>query len=318
VTTTGGRGRRRGRWAALIALVALTALGVVAWHTGAAGWAAGRLLPRLLLPLRLSSGFLIETCGYERPFPELPAGAVLTVRPELVDAAARSGSRWARRLIPPHTFRDGMHLSGSWTPPDDGLQPPRPVRLALHLDAAAPRPRLEGSLPEREFNRLASHFLADDLEDKEEYLFGDYTLAYKPWFKEVEVLSDPCAAPASEVQSRRLAIRTAGRVKLRMEDGPLKITAEGRVSRLAGTCTLSATNLPDGLRMAYRFDVQHLDMTIGNMPTWIEKQVAKKLRESMQRSLNREKKRARFAMRRWPHWLPLDLEVRLLLEPEAP
>jgi len=98
-----------------------------------------------------------------------------------------------------------------------------------------------------------------------------------------------------------------------VQDGWFRKTLRARVRALQLTWVLLPIVHQDGIGFDYRVRIETLDLSVDQMAPWLEKRLARSLRTSLERSLNRRKKRAKFARARLPRWLPIaaDLDVRI-------
>ena len=296
--------------------VAVTCLGIFAllWFSGALGSLLVRGVGRFLLPVRLGDEGVLTAVGFEVE-PELPGqGVAVVISSDRLRRVLREASVFSV-LVPPGVVRDGFICRGAWFPEDrkEGNDLSIPVVFMVD-DGIGDRPLLYGRYPAREFNNLGRDELAHKLTREKDWVLGHYDLTYRPTFYTLSVRSidDP---PEQPVRNRRLAVSCTGKVRFIFEDNLADARATARVRKLDGTLDFRAFRDHEGVGFIYSADIDVLDANVHNMAPWADEKISKELRRSWERSLNRRRRRKRFARKRIPAWVPLDTRIDLELLP---
>jgi hypothetical protein len=210
-------------------------------------------------------------------------------------------------------------LSGVWNPTD--LELPGGIGLPLGMvvdDGAEPHPRLTGRYRVDDLNTLLREEFGEELSSEEEWFLGHYDLSYRLTFHNFHLRSATNAWPDPVVRHELLFDGT-GEVRIKFEENLLDISVSGRVKELSGRIILEPIRDDDGVGLLYAVDVTDLDVSIDNLAPWGESRISSVLRRSLDKSLNRKRKRERAARKRFPDWVPLDtaVDIRLVSEPEG-
>jgi hypothetical protein len=286
-----------------------------AWLTGLVGAALIAAL-NLRAPLALSDEVFLRQFAYRETTGTPTRGLRVVMNPDRLrrDLCATD---WRYRLIPPGIFNQKRVLSGGWSPRTYTNALNGPIPFEVVFDNAAPwRPQASMQLPAAEFNRVLSQRMGDRLSSREDYVFGHYDLMQDPEFDALTISSEtvPSAVP---IQRRQLHVSATGSLRVRVEDGPLAIQSTANVKELAGTIDIDVLRDEAGLGFRHRVTIKVLRLSMDNVPPWLERVIAERLRDSMERSLNRKKKRERVSKRRYPTWIPLDIALTIRLSPDA-
>jgi hypothetical protein len=100
-----------------------------------------------------------------------------------------------------------------------------------------------------------------------------------------------------------------GRLRYRFEDGWFRARLTARVQELSITFILIPIAHSDGIGFDYQARIDKVDLQVDNMAPWLERRLAESVQNSLERSLNKKRKRERMAKNRWPLWMPMALSV---------
>ena len=305
---SGSSAKRLGCLATILLLGAL----VACWGTGLVGRLVARVILPSLLPVEVGDGLYVQAFDQGGAIPRPAKGVVLSIRCDRLHDMLRQASGWAR-LLPPGLFIDRTVLRGRWQPTDPAL--PGDGRLPFLLvvdDRIEYRPRLAGRFPAADLNALFRSEWDDKLTRERDWFLGSYQLGYKIYFDTFRLTSakkDIHVAPGSI----RYIYEATGDVRIIFEDNLVDATTKARVRTLAGWLDLHVARHPDGFGFAHEFKVNKLVGDIDNLAPWGDEKVSDRLRRSLERSMNRPKKREKLHRVRLPHWIPLDAEVDIQL-----
>jgi len=312
-----GAGRQQGKSSPRLARPVLVLLFAMAlfgtfWQYGLIGGGLRRyVLPRVLPPLLERHDIVFRYMG--------AGGAASTVSRRglqvsmskacLLNVLSRSPlPAW---LLPPGLVVDGMEVRADWLPPDVG----QPLRLpcVLRFDkAAGAMPRVRLRFPASELNALLSDVFADDWSEREAYFLGHYNLDQRMRFHSLHVASVDMPRQAAS-EALRFRATASGRLRYWFKDSFVTARLAVDVQKLVILFTFVPVVHDDGTGFDYRARVEALDIRLRNMAPWLERRVAKALARSMERSQNKPRKKARMARHRLPAWLPLDIQVDIML-----
>lgn len=295
----------------LTALVLWLGLLALAWRSGLVGGLATRVLAPLLLPRPVHESVRLLSLDREAAPTPPKRGLLLAVSPERLEnllAAARPWARW----LPPGLFTEGTVLRGEllYAAGDDTARD-LPFAVAI-TRAAGPRPRLTGRYPAPDFTHLVDELYGEDLQSREEYALGHYDLEYRIRFDSFSLQSVE-SGTALPVTRRRLRFDAGGSVRVVLKENLFRVRTTGRIRKFTGTVDVDVAYEPGGIRLNYDVDIRDFDVDFHRVNPYLDEPVADALRRSLERSLNRKKKKRRFARRRFPVWLPLDLVVDIQL-----
>ena len=296
--------RRRRRLLTLGICLLLVAL----WVTGVIGrFIVSRVAP-MLLPLDLGSGITVTSVGAASPPADAGGMLQLTARPHRVRQMLRESVPFTR-FLPPGLLGHGLRLNGVWHPSGAGLPVTNSVALSIVLDFRAPaNPHLEGRYPVQDFNKLVRYQYAEKLTRERDWFLGSYDFTWKPEFNTLRIESE--RGPVERNATRRtLAVNGTGRVRLIFDDDAFKLSVRPRVRNLKGAIDVEVIRHGDGLGLAYDARIHELGVDVKNLAPWADNKVEERLRSSLERSLNRQKKKDRMARKRFPAWLPTDTTV---------
>ena len=270
----------------------------------------------MLLPRMVGDSFEITSISTDGAPKVVDAGISLTMSSRRLKRLLREVLSRSS-LLPPGVIRHGTTVEGAWVPIDMAL--PNGGRLPLRVsvdDMAGERPVLLCRYPADAFNELVKSELSDRLTTDEDWVFGSYELSYDLDFDTFRLISkdEDLALP---IQSRRFEFEATGRARVKFRDDFLKIRSTGKVKSLHGWAEFEVVRLEDGVGLQYRADISRLDADFHNVAGYLDDKICDKLASSMRRSLNKEKKRVKFARKRFPEWVPWDLTFDFRLT-EAP
>ncbi|HAS83632.1 MAG TPA: hypothetical protein DCS43_13420 [Verrucomicrobia bacterium] len=300
----------RGRWLLLLAVV-LLAFG---WQYGYIG-ATLRcyVLPRALPLVMERDGIVIHAAESApvaaRPLPD-PGLQVTVSQAYLYDLVERSPlPAW---LVPPGLLVDGCEVHAEWIPPD--LKGAVRIPIVLRLDASAGLlPRVYFRFSAAELNTLLSEQFAEDWSDTESYFLGEYDLNQRIWFRSFR-LTSPAQPRCQASAPIRFTAEATGRLRYGFKDGFVSARITANVRRLVVSFEFTPAEHRNGIGFGYRARVEVLDLSADRMAPWLERRLANSLRGSMERSLNKRRKREKMERHRLPRWLPLDLAVDVYLD----
>lgn len=292
----------------VIGLGILAAILIVGWPLGWVGGLTARVLARFFLPYSPHETVEITECRFKGSSDLPDTGIILTIHPDRLKENIEEAYPAARKL-PPGILKNLTSLRGFWTPEDVDLSGVGKIPVSIVLDRGIGwRPHLSCSFPASDFNKMVATQFAGKLTKRREYFLGHYNMSYEPTFHTLDIHSE-AEIPVEPIQRRRLLVNATGRVRFWFDDDLLKARATGKVKRLTGAFDIGIIRDDEGIGISYHADISELDLSVNNLAPWGEKWLAEDLRNSMDRSINKEKKRRRFAEKRFPAWIPLDLIV---------
>jgi len=247
----------------------------------------------------------IDEVGWDGEESAGTASLVVNITPARLERMVRRAVRMSW-LLPPGFVSNGLVVRGCWAPdwlaePGDGLD----FEIVV-ARCAGPHPKAVLRYPLESLNRLVQDELAADLSSREDWVFGHYDLHYTLEFGTCRVHSGPDDL-REPIEVRRFAFTSNGRVRLRFVDDVLKVRATGRVRELSGVLLARVVRDEHGVGFLYSFDLEKMRVNVHNLAPWGDDKVSEILKHSLSKSLNRKRKRARFARKRFPEWIPLDL-----------
>jgi hypothetical protein len=291
----------------LVLLLGATSL-IACWQYGFVG--AGirhALLPRLLPMLAEPEGIAIRTIRTGvQPSPLNGRGLQVVMSPEYVRDLLRRSPVHAW-LLPPGLLVDGLAVVADWI----HKEPERPLSIPIQWcfdKSSRMLPRVHLQFPATELNQILSKEFAEDWSERGEYVLGHYDLDQRLWFHSLrlESVGMPRGQTSDALQFRA---RATGRLRYWFRDGVLKARLTADVKQLVVLFTFVPVMHDDGVGFDYSARVEALDISVDNMAPWLEARVADAIAESMERSQNKPRKKAKMARHRLPSWLPLDVSL---------
>ncbi len=279
---------------------------LVVWHGGFVGdWALQHGVPRFL-PLELDDGFVVTHVSIEDS-PLVPEkGLCVSIAPRKLRRLLRNISPLAM-LLPPGLIREDVVLHGKWVPEKASPKHTLPITISCNGEAGA-APWVVFRYPVDDLNALLKAELAEEWRETESYIFGTYDLNQRIWFRTLSVQSEdaPRSLPDTPV---RFTINTTGRLRYNFEDGIIDATVSARIKRLDGALEFRPVYHKDGIGLEYQCNIESLVIAVDNMAPWIERKLADELKDSMERSMNKRRKKEKFSRMRLPHWTPFNVVV---------
>ncbi len=276
------------------------------WHSGVAGgWLLQHVMPRYL-PRDLDDGFVITQVTLE-DCPLVPdRGLRLSISPSRLRRLLRDVSPLFR-LLPPGLIREDVVLRGLWLPEKASPQHALPITVSCNGEAGD-APWAVFRFPVDDLNALLKAELAEEWRETEDYILGSYDINQRVWFRTLSIQSEdaPRGLPDAPI---RFTIGASGKLRYNFEDGIIDATVSAKVKRLNGTVEFLPVRHKDGIGFEYACRIETLDIAVDNMAPWLERKVADELKDSIERSLNKRRKREKYQRMRLPHWTPLNLVV---------
>ncbi len=289
-------------WLSLIATV---------WQSGiVAGWIHAYLLPGML-PKTLDGGFEISRITTDGS-PVVPdRGLRISVAPRRLLQMLKAYSPFFQ-LLPPGLIRDGVVLHGCWIPEKAPPEQSLPISISC-TDEAGDDPWVVFRFPVKDLNALLRSELAEEWRDEDEYIFGTYVLNQRIWFETLTIQSEDALriGPDSPV---RFLVSAGGKLRYNFEDGVIDATITAKVKHLDGVLEFTPVRHEDGVGFDYICKVDRLDVAVDNMAPWLERKLAGELRQSIEKSMNKRRKRRKVAAVRLPNWVPLNVVVDVIVE----
>ncbi len=288
--------------------LAVAALLILLWFTGAAGWA---LRPLLLLALpRLSKDFTIAYQGRaEVADPHM--GAALDVSEPRLRKLANELLGWKAGLIPPGLIPRQYAFSGEARVKLDDEAEPVDLPVVVRIVPGLPSPALRVRLPSDLVNAALDYdgsFASRSKRHK--YLLGHYETIHWIKFDTVKLASRLSAKELRRpVTFRRLAGEATGSVRFKVKENIGDASMTAKVRRMELRCDLEFKRYLDGLALAYKITIPKLDADIPNLAPVFETRPVEALRQTLEESMARPRKLERLARKRFPNGIPLDVEV---------
>lgn len=302
----------------VLAGVVCLALLAGCWFCGLIGRLLTCGLMPLILPLRVKNVVEITSLACDAS-PAVPdRGVVLTISSgrlrEIIDSALPFA-----RLLPPGMIRDGMALRGAWMPDEFRLADRSSLPLMLLVsDEIGVHPRIVGRYPAEHINRLLKQDVVWKSESEEEWILGHYDLCQELTFEACHLYSEE-EDLVFPVEKRRLILKAAGKVRYKVKDDFAGIhssaRATARVKELRGRIDITIVRDKKGVGFSCNAKVDVLKADFHNVAPVLDGQISEKLRKSLEKSFNRQRKRERFAKKRVPRWAPCDVIVDIQLTP---
>jgi hypothetical protein len=279
---------------------------VLAWQRGVVGDAIRKHGAAHVLPVDLGDGFTITRVAVEDRALAPVRGACLSFSPDLFRDVLRNVSPWFA-FLPPGVIREDVVLHGVWLP--EGAPPELALPLMISCNRKARRsPWFSFRFHVDDLNALLRVEMADDWHESEEYLFGHYDLNQRIWFRTLSIQSENAYRkhPNTPV---KLYVHATGRMRYNVEDGIIDATITPDVKALDGLVQLTPVYHDDGIGFDYLSSIDSFKIAVDNMAPWLERKIAAELKSSMERSLNKRRKRERYSKIRMPLWVPLNVVV---------
>lgn len=298
------------RWGCLSLLVLLLA----DWLFGGAGWLLRDvILPRWLPYVDEDSGVAVLAVHPPSRHSSTASQLQLVCSVDYLKQVLRA-SPFPFVMLPPRTLVAGMELVGT-VPVGEVRQ--SELHWSWRLDDSL------GSIPELTLRLdadLLNEFLrdefAEDWVEREDYWLGHYELEQQLWFDTLTAQSEAMGEGESLYPLRIRAVAT-GRMRYHFRDGPVVARWTAQVKHLEVLFMLNPILHDDGIGFDYRAEVVEFDISVDRMAPWVEKRLARSLRDSMQRSLNKGRKRQKLAAHRLPHWLPPKIRMEIVVSRAA-
>ncbi len=276
------------------------------WNSGIVGnWLLLRVGPRFL-PHDLDDGFVITRVAID-DCPLVPnRGLCVSMSPNRLRRLLRDVSLLSV-LLPPGIIQEDVVVYGQWLPEKASPEHALPIILSCNNEAGD-APWAVFRFPVDDLNQLLKVELADEWRETEDYIFGTYDLNQRVWFRTLSVQSEdaPRGLPDAPV---RFTIGATGKLRYNFEDGIIDATVSAKVKRLNGTVEFRPVRHKNGIGFEYECRVDELSIAVDNMAPWIERKLADELKDSIERSLNKRRKREKYERMRLPLWTPLNLVV---------
>lgn len=279
------------------------------WYGGAAGYLlAYRILPAVL-PLNVGGDCVVDSIRMQTVMPECEKGLLLVVGTRHLKAAFKGTFPATWWLFPRGIIRDKVLISGRWSP--SGLKMPDKSGMPLYIsidDSVGPHPKLSGRYPASGLNEVLKDEEAFNLRQTDEWALGAYELLYKITFDTAHIFSDT-EVGSVPVEKRALNFDATGKVQLQFRETILNVSATADVLEFKGGYDVKFTPGDRGLILKYDARIDALRADVRNLAPWADEKISKELRRSLQKSMNRQKKKDQLAKQRFPSWLPTDILV---------
>jgi len=289
-------------------ILALLCTVILLWVSGHIGQMLTRLVVPSFLPFDISELIVLDRLEEGTP-PACPDfGALLIISPERVEeilSQAVPGTRW----LPPGLLHDKVILHGivNRAALDIPLDEDIPLIVAVDRNIGR-RPRLVCRVPATVVNRIFRENLEDDLASKDEHLFGEYRIIYRPTFKTFDLRSVEDYVP-EPVTWRRFTFSATGAIRIKLDDKAVRITTDGRIREFRGRVDVRVVYDHNGYGFWYDGDVQELRIDIEDLQNMLDRKSSEKLERTLEKSLDRRKSKVKLLKKRVPHWVPVDLAV---------
>jgi len=288
---------------------------ITMWQMGiVGGWILRRGAP-LLLPLKIDGGFTISKLVME-DIPIVPErGVRISITPLRLKSMLKDINPMLS-AIPPGLIRNGVVIYGDWVP-EKASDHIVPITISCN-EKAGEYPIIMFRYPFDELNSLLIVELAEDWRDEDDYFLGTYTLTQRIRFNALRVRTIK-PLPVNETSPIKLNIKASGQLRYKVQDGALKARITADVQELSGTITLIPELHKKGIGFKFSTKVDKLKLSVKKMAPWLERKLAGDLQHSIERSMNKSKRRRKFAKMRIPYWVPIDtcLDIELTKAPEA-
>ncbi len=279
---------------------------VVFWQGGFLGnWLLEDIAPKYL-PADLDDGFFVTKVVVEDQ-PIIPRrGLRISVSPQQLRNLLRKSSPLFT-IIPPGIITDDVVVHGKWVPEKAEEAYSVPITINCSEDSGD-RPRIAFRYPVKDLNALLQVEMKEDWRDEDEYFLGTYSKEQRIWFDSLSVKS---IGRETEIYDAPIlfTIMASGRLRYNVKDGPIGARITAKIKKLNGTVTLIPEKHSKGVGFKYSLKVDDLDMSVKKMAPWLEKKFARDIKDSIERSLNKRKRRREFAKMRIPYWFPLDIDI---------
>jgi hypothetical protein len=276
----------------------------VSWFSGVMGsFLAKHVLPGCL-PIE-SNGVTLSNVAFEGASATNLSGVTLEIAPTRALALARKSVDYGW-LIPPGIFPNGMVLSGLYSSTNLNSLGKLPFKVLVTEKAV--RPRLTARLPVLLLNDFILKDSGVNQMKKDDYVFGSYERSYLPTFKSLHLWSDDKHDDRFPI-TRNLMYEATGKIKFKLDDGPLEIKATGKIKEYTGMIRLDFTRDMDGVVMLYQFTIRKLKINVDNLLSWGDDKISDDLKKSMEKNLNKRKAREKIAGMRLPVFVPYDAEI---------
>jgi len=300
------------RWRLLtIALLCTLAL---LWVSGHIGKALTRWVVPPFLPIEISDFVVLDRLASGAPPPCPDFGVLLIISPERAEEMINQAIP-ATRWLPPGIAHDRVILHGSVKRAalDLPVETDLPLIVAVSCDIGR-RPHLVCRIPATVMNTIFKEELEDDLASEEEHMFGEYRIIYRPTFTTFTLRSVEDYVP-EPVTRRRFSFSATGNMRIKLDDKRVRITTDGRVSRLNGIIDVRVLYDHTGYGFWYDVDMRDLRINIENLQEWFDSSASEKLERTLEKALDRRKSKKKFMKKRIPHWVPVDIALDFQLTP---
>ncbi len=283
---------------------------VTVWQGGFLGyWILDKAIPHFL-PADIDDGFFVTKITVEN-LPVVPErGLCVSVSPQQLKSLLRDANPLFS-LIPPGIIKDNIVLHGKWDSEKAAAEYSVPISINLSKESGN-RPRIIFRYPVKDLNLILQAELEEDWRDEDEYFLGTYSTEQRIWFDSMSVKSIRRTSNLADAPII-LTIIASGRLRYNVKDGFFAARITAKIKKLSGVVTLIPELHSKGVGFKYSCEVDDLDISVKKMAPWLEKKFADDLKDSIQRSLNKRKRRREFAKMRIPYWVPLDTDIDIKL-----
>lgn len=286
---------------------------VMAWRQGLFGSILVRVVPPRILPRMIGESVKLTSLGREADVSLPDRGLELALSPQRLDTVLEATRPWSW-LVPPGLLSDKsvvrgvlLNYAGSNTVED------LPFAVVV-THAAGPTPRLTLRYPASELTHLVDELYEEKLESREEYFLGHYELEYEVRLNSFTLQSVP-PDQSRPISRRRLMFDGKGTVRVKLKENLFRIQTTGTIKEFNGTVDIDVAYEPDGIGLRYNVDIRKFQVGFHRVSPYLDDYGSDVLRRSLEHSLNRKKKKDRFAERRFPPWTPVDLAVDIRVTP---
>jgi hypothetical protein len=310
-------GHTNARWRRRLLVLLLLLAFAIFWCGAGAAWVlaivADRLGPMLTARRTVQVVSVAWNGDFGRAEPDQKAGVLLTMSPgrarQLVNELA---GPW-RFFLPPRALQQGLLISGVWTFRHPKDCPPLRFPVTVRLDDRSAYPTLRGRFPRSRLNEMVRRegFLGDR-RDRSEYALGHYVLRNEYRFSSLKIQCEP---PRRQPVTHRIVhVYVKGRVRYWFDENLVSARATAEVKPSHLRVEIDASRLLDGISVRYRATFIEFDANFNRMMPVLDGMFTDKLRNSLEASLNRQRKVDRTARKRLPLWSPLDLMLDVELD----
>ena len=297
----------------LIICLSCVAVLTASWFSGTSGrFAYSIILPRLL-PLDCGHGLQITALSQGYIDPEHANGAILTISPNRLTRLLTAFSRKAR-LLPPGLIHDGMLITGTWSPGNNSPteKDALPFCVAISEKTSGHPPSFKCTYSVNAVNRLLSESMARKTSGKKdrEWIFGKYDLDQYIRFSTFHLYSQTNIITST--QTRRFPFTAAGEIRYEFEDGLFRARTTPRVN-MRGAIELQVFRYDDKFSLRYNILIDYLDADVSNLPPFLDRKIAGDLKRKLLKSLNKKRKKEKFARKEFHNAIPMDIIVELIL-----